>query len=95
MTSTTFDEASYVRNILEEIYYNASMKIDRIILNHYMKEIGDDQEKEAALFESYRKEGKATHNTLYDTLYFKVNKEIDGDGMSCYYADDVLPEGEC
>jgi len=88
MTSTTFNEAKYISAALEKIYYDYSTRIDRIILDHYMLEIGHDLEKEAALLESYRNEGKATHGTLYDILYFKVNKAIDGEEMESYYQVD-------
>jgi len=88
MASNTFDEAKYISAALEKIYYDYSTRIDRVILDHYMLEIGNDLEKEAALLESYRKEGMATHRTLYDILYFKVNKAIDGEEMESYYLRD-------
>jgi hypothetical protein len=52
-----------------------------------MSEIGNDAEKEAAIFESYRNSGETAYISLYELLYFKVDKAIDNGKMDVYYAD--------
>lgn len=88
MTSTTFDEATYISAALDKIYYDCAKCIDRIILDHYMQEIGHDLAKEAAIFESYLSTANTPYRTLYDILYFKVNNALDSEEMGAYYSQD-------
>ena len=88
MTSTTFDEATYISTALAKIQCDYSTRIDRIILDHYMVEIGHDLEREAAIYDSYRSKGETPYRSLYDILYFAVNKAIDSDEMHSFYLDD-------
>jgi hypothetical protein len=52
-----------------------------------MSEIGNDVEKEAAIFESYRNSGETAYISLYELLYFKVDKAIDSGEMDVYFPD--------
>lgn len=88
MPSTTFDEATYISTALAKIHYDYSSRIDKIILDHYMEEIGHDLEREAAIYESYRSKGETPYRSLYDILYFAVNKAIDSEEMYSFYPDD-------
>ena len=90
MTSTTFNEATFISTVLEKIHFDYASSIDRVILNHYMQEIGHDLEKEAAIYASYRNEGKTSYGTLYDTLYFAVAQAIDSEEMHSYYPDEDI-----
>lgn len=85
MSSTMFDEKAYISSVLEKIYYDYGNSILSIIHRHYMTEIGKDAEKEEAILATYRDAGDTLHKSLYDILYFKINKAIDDGEMDVYY----------
>ncbi len=87
MSSTLFDEKAYISEALRKVHWDYASSIRIILYRHYMSEIGHDLEKEAAIFESYRKAGETFHISLYEILYFKVNKAIDDGEMDIYYDD--------
>lgn len=95
MSSTLFDEKAYISAVLEKVYWDYGNSILSIIYHHYMEEIGRDVEKEKAILDSYRNAGETFHKSLYDILYFKVNKAIDNGEMDVYYeCADVLSDIE-
>jgi len=87
MSSPLFDEKAYVSAALHKVYWDYANSIRNVIYRHYMSEIGNDVEKEAAIFESYRNAGETAYISLYELLYFKVDKAIDNGEMDVYYAD--------
>ena len=87
MSSPLFDEKAYVSAALHKVYWDYANSIRNVIYRHYMSEIGNDAEKEAAIFESYRNSGETAYISLYELLYFKVDKAIDNGEMDVYYAD--------
>lgn len=87
MASTTFNEKTFIAEVLKTYYYDYAESINTIFARHYFREFGNDIEKKNATIESYTKTGEYQIRTLYDILYFKVNKAIDDGEMDVYYGD--------